>query len=108
MVPQPLAVVQQRRALFDMLQPVALTNCELERFGEAHDGGYLMCGNLLGGVQSGYSYGISGYDKWGCDISTKRRRHRPPIRLLRHDPAGVSRRRDRVSCGVRRGHDQRR
>jgi hypothetical protein len=70
-VPQPLAVVYQRQALFDMLQPVALTNCQLERFGEAHDGGYLMCGNLLRGVQSGYSYGIGGYDKWGCDISTK-------------------------------------
>jgi hypothetical protein len=70
-VPQPAAVLQQRQALFDMLQPVALTNCQLERFGEAHDGGYLMCGNLLGGVQSGYSYGIGGYDKWGCDISTK-------------------------------------
>jgi hypothetical protein len=69
-VQQPDAVVQQRQALFDMLQPVALTNCRLERFGERHDGGYLMCGNLLGGVQSGYSYGISGYDKWGCDIST--------------------------------------
>ena len=68
-VPQPAALVQQRRALFAMLQPVALTNCQLARFGEAHDGGYLMCGNLLGGVQSGYSYGIGGYDKWGCDIS---------------------------------------
>jgi hypothetical protein len=70
-VRQPLAVVQQRQALFDMLQPVALTDCQLERFGEAHDGGYLMCGNLLRGVQSGYSYGIGGYDKWGCDVSTK-------------------------------------
>jgi hypothetical protein len=70
-VQEPLAVVQQRQALFDMLQPVALTNCQLERFGEAHDGGYLMCANLLGGVQSAYSYGIGGYDKWGCDISTK-------------------------------------
>jgi hypothetical protein len=70
-VREPLAVVQQRQALFDALQPVALANCQLERFGEAHDGGYLMCSNLLGGVQSGYSYGIGGYDKWGCDISTK-------------------------------------
>jgi hypothetical protein len=61
----------QRQMLFDMLRPVALTNCQLERFGEQHDGGYLMCGNLLGGVRSGYSYGIAGYDKWGCDISTK-------------------------------------
>lgn len=61
----------QRRVLFDMLRPVALANCRLERFGESHDGGYLMCGNLLTGARSGYSYGISGYDKWGCDVSTK-------------------------------------
>jgi hypothetical protein len=66
------ATPQQRQVLFEMLQPVALNNCQLERFGEAHDGGYLLCGNLLNGVQSGYSYGISGYDKWGCDVSTKR------------------------------------
>jgi hypothetical protein len=70
-VQQSPAEVQQRQALFEMLQPAAITNCQLERFGESNDGGYLMCGNLLGGVQSGYSYGISGYDKWGCDISTK-------------------------------------
>ena len=63
---------QQREALLEMLQPVALSNCRLERFGEAHDGGYLMCGNLLEQVQAGYSYGISGYDQWGCEISTKR------------------------------------
>ena len=60
----------QRRILFDLLQPVALANCRLERFGEANDGGYLMCGNLLTGIESGYSYGISGYDKWGCDVSS--------------------------------------
>ena len=70
-VQEPPEVVRRRQALFDMLQPVALANCQLERFGEPNDGGYLMCGNLLDGVQSGYSYGISGYDKWGCDISTK-------------------------------------
>jgi Methyltransferase FkbM domain len=67
----PVRVAQQRQGLFDLLQPVALANCQLERFGERNDGGYLMCGNLLGEVRSGYSYGISGYDKWGCDISTK-------------------------------------
>jgi hypothetical protein len=50
-------------------EPVALTNCELKRFGEDHDGGYLMCGNLLKGVRSGYSYGISGYDGWDCEVS---------------------------------------
>jgi hypothetical protein len=70
-VQQRAKVVQQRYALFEMLQPVAVTNCQMKRFGEPHDGGYLLCGNLLGGVQSGYSYGISGYDKWGCDVSTR-------------------------------------
>lgn len=70
-VPEPLAVTHRRQTLFDLLRPVALTNCRLERFGEAHDGGYLMCGNLLDAVRSGYSYGIGGYDKWGCDISTR-------------------------------------
>jgi hypothetical protein len=59
----------RRQALLEELQPVALANCELKRFGEANDGGYLLCGNLLKDVQSAYSYGISGYDGWGCDIS---------------------------------------
>ncbi|HUE87098.1 MAG TPA: hypothetical protein VMO26_13565 [Vicinamibacterales bacterium] len=62
--------VSVAQSLFEALQPVALANCELVRFGEAHDGGYLMCANLLADVQSGYSYGIAGYDKWGCDMST--------------------------------------
>jgi hypothetical protein len=60
-----------RQALFDELQPVALANCELERFGESHDGGYLMCGNLLGSVAVAYSFGIGGYDGWGCQISRR-------------------------------------
>jgi len=59
----------QRQALLEDLQPVALSNCELKRFGEPNDGGYLLCANLLKDVQSAYSYGISGYDGWGCDIS---------------------------------------
>ena len=62
---------QVRQALFAEIQPVKLANCELERFGEEHDGGYLLCGNLLGAVESTYSYGISGYDKWGCDMSSR-------------------------------------
>jgi hypothetical protein len=65
------AMLQRRQTLFEMLQPVVLTNCRLERFGEAYDGGYLMCANLLDAVQSVYSYGISGYDKWGCDMSSR-------------------------------------
>lgn len=59
----------QRDALLAELQPVALANCDLQRFGESNDGGYLLCANLLKEVQAGYSYGISGYDGWGCAIS---------------------------------------
>jgi hypothetical protein len=62
---------QVRRSLFALLQPVTLTNCTIERLGEPNDGGYLVCGNLLGSIQAGYSYGISGYDQWGCDVSRK-------------------------------------
>jgi hypothetical protein len=62
---------QERQRLFEEIQPVQLANCELERFGEERDGGYLLCANLLGEVKAAYSYGISGYDKWGCDVSSK-------------------------------------
>jgi hypothetical protein len=59
---------------------VRVTNCELRRFGEPHDGGYPLCANLLGRVKAGYSYGISGYDGWGCEISRRLR-----IRLHQYD-----------------------
>jgi hypothetical protein len=59
------------KELFEQVQPIALENCDFKRFGEANDGGYLLCGNLLGAVQAGYSYGISGYDGWGCQVSTE-------------------------------------
>jgi len=62
---------QARAALLAELQPVKLRNCELARFGEKNDGGYLLCANLLKDVESAYSYGISGYDGWGCDVSTR-------------------------------------
>ena len=65
------AITLNRQVLFDLLQPIALANCQLERFGDAHDGGYLLCANLLEAVESGYSYGIAGRDKWGCDVSTR-------------------------------------
>ena len=68
---QPSDALQRRYVLFELLRPVALTNCRLERFGEPHDGGYLMCTDLLKEVEAGYSYGISGYDQWGCDISSR-------------------------------------
>jgi hypothetical protein len=62
---------QVRSDLFAELQPVRLANCEFQRFGEPEDGGYVLCANLLASVQSGYSYGISGYDQWGCDVSRR-------------------------------------
>jgi hypothetical protein len=61
-----------RAALLEELQPVKLAGCELARFGGAYDGGYLLCGNLLGETAVAYSYGIDGRDSWGCSVS---RRH---------------------------------
>lgn len=69
--PEPRGGVAAVRALlWESLQPVTLDGCRLERYGEANDGGYLVCGNLLSDVAAGYSYGISGYDGWGCQVST--------------------------------------
>src|SRR5262245_48144900 len=58
-----------RVALLAELQPVALENCTLKRFGGPHDGGYLMCVNLLRGIRAAYSYGIGEEDEWGCQVS---------------------------------------
>jgi hypothetical protein len=69
--PIPTRPEQVRQLLFEALQPVALASCGAERFGELHDGGYLLCGNLLPGAEAAYSYGISGYDGWGCDVSAR-------------------------------------
>lgn len=62
---------QIRQRLLLELQPVVLQNCTLERVGSVYDGGYLMCSNLLGRVQSAYSYGIGPSDDWGCAISLR-------------------------------------
>lgn len=68
--PADLRAERIRHMLFERLQPVRLSNCEFRRFGEANDGGYLLCGNLLRDVRAAYSYGISGYDGWGCDLAS--------------------------------------
>jgi hypothetical protein len=73
-----------RRELLDEIWPVALKNCTLERIGKHNDGGYLVCGNLLGNVRSAYSYGIAGEDSWGCDLS--RRLHVPVHQYDCFDP----------------------
>lgn len=58
-------------ALFAEFQPVKLSNCTFERIGDAHDGGYVMCGNLLARGQSAYSYGVANTDDWGCQTSRR-------------------------------------
>ena len=60
-----------RDQLYAELKTVALSNCTLERFGGASDGGYLICSNLVDGAQSAYSYGIEFEDNWGCQLSRK-------------------------------------
>jgi hypothetical protein len=65
------SVLQLRRAILSELQPVALQNCSLERFGSANDGGYVMCANLLDRIDAAYSYGIGGNDDWGCEVSQR-------------------------------------
>jgi hypothetical protein len=62
---------RQRQQLLDELRPVALENCTLARFGSEDDGGYLMCENLIKGLQAAYSYGVGENDDWGCDVSTR-------------------------------------
>jgi hypothetical protein len=69
---EPRDVERQRRvALLAELQPVALQNCTLRRFGSAYDGGYLLCDNLSEGIGSAYSYGIGDNDDFGCDVSKR-------------------------------------
>jgi len=65
----PAARAALHQALFDEIQPVKLSNCEFERLGDAHDGGYLACKNLVPHSQAAYSYGIAGTDEWGCAVS---------------------------------------
>ena len=63
--------ITHREQLFSELKTVALDNCTLYRLGNAHDGGYLICENLMRDVKSAYSYGIEGRDEWGCDLSKR-------------------------------------
>jgi len=67
---------QIRQALLKELRPVSLKNCSLRRFGSTYDGGYLMCENLIDGLEAAYSYGVGPNDEWGCDVSA---RYRVPV-----------------------------
>ena len=68
---KPATPADIRRELMAELRPVTLKNCTLARFGGPGDGGYLMCGNLLGEAQGVYSYGIGGTDDWGCEVGSR-------------------------------------
>src|SRR6476646_3783267 len=74
-----------REAILAELQPVALKNCTLKRFGSANDGGYLMCENLIEPLDAGYSYGVGPNDDWACEVS--RRYHVPVHEYDCFDPA---------------------
>jgi hypothetical protein len=69
-------ITKQRAALLEELRPVTLENCHLARVGGPGDGGYLMCENLLQGIETAYSYGLGGEDAWGCQVSS---RYRVPV-----------------------------
>lgn len=68
---------QIRETLYAALAPVHVSNCRLQGFGNANDGGYLMCGNLVASAGAVYSYGIDGRDEWGCDLAA-------PLKLPLH------------------------
>jgi hypothetical protein len=74
-----------REQILAELQPVALKNCTLARFGSANDGGYLMCENLIEPLDAAYSYGVGTNADWECDVS--RRYHVPAHQYDCFDPA---------------------
>jgi hypothetical protein len=74
-----------REQILAELQPVALKNCTLKRFGSANDGGYLMCENLITPIDGAYSYGVGKNDEWGCEVS--RHYHVPVHEYDCFDPA---------------------
>lgn len=53
------------------LRPVVIENCDLERLGRKHDGGYVGCQASLGNPIAAFSYGIGGRDSWGCNFAKK-------------------------------------
>jgi hypothetical protein len=84
-VARQAAARKLREEILAELQPVALKNCRLKRFGSANDGGYLMCENLIEPLEAAYSYGVGSNDDWGCAVS--RRYHVPVYQYDCFDPA---------------------
>jgi hypothetical protein len=48
-----------------------IDECNLRRYGNAADGAYVLCANLITPSHAAYSYGIGGYDPWGCAVSKR-------------------------------------
>jgi hypothetical protein len=88
-----------RRELFDELRPIAITNCTLKRYGDERDGGYVMCSNLMAEAKAVYSYGISGTDQWGCDVSEQ-------LQLTTHEYDCFDTTRPKCSRGTLQFHEE--
>lgn len=61
----------EMRRFLKLLKPCARCS-KFARFGEHHDGGYIMCTDGLAdsGLEAAYSFGIDGRDGWGMDIAS--------------------------------------
>ena len=95
-----------REALGRELQLVTLERCTLARYGSAHDGGYLLCKNLIDDLGAVYSYGVGPNDDFDCALAA---RHNLPVHQdrLRPRPAtGVQGRHDRLPQRVRRSEGE--
>lgn len=64
------ATSNDTRALLRSFRPCSICQ-KHRRYGEPHDGGYILCDDDLqpGQIKAAYSYGISGFDGWGNDVS---------------------------------------
>ena len=60
---------EMRKKIYNEIKPINILNCGFKRFGGENDGGYLLCENYLKSLEVAYSYGISGEDRWGCEIA---------------------------------------
>ena len=85
------------------LRPVVLQNCTLERIGSVYDGGYLMCGNLLGRIQSACTLMASARPTIGAVRSRSATASPvPSVRLFQPAAGGVRRRPDGIPQRVHR------
>jgi len=62
---------EQARVTLELLQlfrPCARCG-QYKRYGSKHAGGYVMCEDLMQGTKAAYSFGLTGNDDWGVDVS---------------------------------------